>query len=448
MISIEFTRLHRALAIALLYLALLSSFGETWAFGRVALSPYLHHLLESINLTKETNATTWFQACLLVWCGYLASILARTEERQSRNGWWVVSWALFFMGMDEVASVHERTIPLFREMFHGGGLTYFTWVIPGAMLAGLLVSGLVFFSHLHLERPFGPITQGALLFFTGAIGLEMLSALLVDNQGHSQLPYFYVATVEEVFESAGALRMAQGLGQLLSEKPRSISPRPVILCGSFAALAAVLTVVGTVLELANYFDSESSRFMIELAQFSNITQERNLPTYLSSMGLLALAWAAWLLSRLESGGTRSPWAWLSAVFAFLSWDEIATFHERLEGLIRHSLGPLPGPLTRSWILVAPLLVILAYRAGKRVSDQFSEENRWRFLFGGFLFVLGTVGLKPLSGWLAAGQNYPVAFFFLAIFEDSLKFAGCALLLHSVFTRLNDQSNPVELKFVE
>ncbi len=429
--------------VIVLFVATVSMVGETLVFGGANTHPLAIEVLESLNLTKETNATTWLQALLLVWCGYLSSVLARTEDRHSRGGWWFVALVAFSMGLDEVASLHERTIPLFREIFRGEGLTLFTWVIPGSVLAIVLILGLIRFDSLQSGRPFGILTQGALLFFAGAIGLEMLSALLATNEGYRGLPYFYVSTLEEIFESAGALRFAQGLGQRLSEKPRSLVVSPAAISWSFGASALLVALAGAVLELANYYQGGASKFMVEVAQFLNITQERNLPTYLSYGGLLALAWASWLLSRATSD--RS-WTALSALFLFLSLDEIGTLHERLEGLINGAVS-LPTPLTRSWIFLVPIPLFVVYRWGRRAVQALDDEKRQTFYWGWLLFFGGTVFLKPITGWLHHGGG-PVAFFLLALIEDMLKLAGCAFLLNSVYGALKGACQPIKIRFEE
>lgn len=444
MISLSLSRLHRGLAILLALLGVLSVGGETWYHHSDGQSALAVTVLESLNLTKETNLTTWFQAGTLVWASFLCTLLAR---RQPKFGgpWWVTATLLFLMGLDEVASVHERTVPFFRLLLGGKGLFLFTWVVPGMAMALLMLVGLVRFAATLPRSSGRPMLEGTVIFFTGALGLEMLGGLLASGDGFKGLPYFYIATLEELFETAGVLRFLVGLVDQLGERPLTLSTSSRAGAVGYGVAGIGMALATVVLELGNHYQGSPSGFMVELAQFFNITQERNLATYLSSLALASIAWGCWIVSKV---GRDHSFAWkgLSGLTLFLSVDEIATLHERAEALILLEWNP-PVLLTRAWIVLAPLLLLPLLRWAWRCGESVPESSQPLWLLGWLGFLAGTVLLKPVSGWLAVQSGWQVSYFLLAVAEDALKIAGCCLLLWSVQDTVQQEKDPLTLTFV-
>ena len=207
---LEVSRFSSRLLILLLLATVASIVGETaflWWGGDYS---YLAPWLESFNLTRERNLTTFLQALAILWAGLLCFLTSYAGTEEWR-GWRVMSLVLTLMAMDEVGSLHERTIPYFRELFQASGLLLYSWVIPGSVVAFFLVVGLFVFTSKLSSTAATAMRQGALLFFFGAISLEMVAGPVAEPAGHNGLLYFFLSTMEELFETLGVLRFCFGV---------------------------------------------------------------------------------------------------------------------------------------------------------------------------------------------------------------------------------------------
>lgn len=169
------------------------------------------------NLNEESTVGTWVSTILLAVAavGFWANgrDVSRPADRAVWWGWRVGAAALGLMSMDEVAMIHERTSDVISEHVHTGGLLFFAWVIPGAIIAIGLVGGLVLFARRLERRTAVLLIAGGALFFIGAVGLEMVggaqtqSAITTTNEDADtfQDGRLYMATtaIEESLEFIG-----------------------------------------------------------------------------------------------------------------------------------------------------------------------------------------------------------------------------------------------------
>jgi len=82
------------------------------------------------------------------------------------------------------------------------GMFYFSWVIPGAVLVGV-VAVLYLRFVWSLARPTrAGFVATAVLFLGGALGMEMIGAWQASSHGMDSLTYALLATCEEFLEMA------------------------------------------------------------------------------------------------------------------------------------------------------------------------------------------------------------------------------------------------------
>jgi hypothetical protein len=127
-----------------------------------------------------------------------------------------------------------------------------------------------------------------------------------------------------------------------------------------------------------------------LRQIFDVDEEDTIPTWYSANALLVTAGLLYLISqrkRTDQDPWFRYWYGLTIGFVFLSLDEIAGFHETVNGLVEFS-WTIPGGI------VAALVGLLYLRFLWHLPVQI----RWRFIIAGAIFVGGAVGVEKYTDW--------------------------------------------------
>lgn len=189
--------------------------GYSYALGFVPL----------FNIGLEGNVPTFFATALLILNGLLFLLVSRLSgwRRWQSRGWLVLAAAFFFVGVDEFAMIHERLIEPVRALLGTGGLLYFAWVIPYAVLA-LALGGISLPLILGLGPGFAArFGAAAATFLGGAIGVEMLGGRYFEARGEAiDLTYRLYQTLEESLEFTGLLILVHTLLTLLARRASSL----------------------------------------------------------------------------------------------------------------------------------------------------------------------------------------------------------------------------------
>jgi len=204
----------RSLALVTAILALLG-LAVTLLASLVVLDPWLAEVQESLvrlfSLDGEANLPTWFSSALLLLCAGLATLNGRLAKARGDRARWLLIGALFLaLSADEAAIIHEMSIKPIRAAFDPGGLLYYGWVIPGAVL---VVVTAAYFSRFIVALPAATrnrLIGGAGIFVLGALVVESFSAYLDDHHGRG-LPYGFTTVVEETLEMTGLVVIIAGL---------------------------------------------------------------------------------------------------------------------------------------------------------------------------------------------------------------------------------------------
>ena len=129
-------------------------------------------------LDRESNLPTLFNYSLLIGIAALLALLAArafNEGSRWRRHWAGLAVIFLVLAYDEASSLHERLVPIIRQVVEAKGFLYFGWIIPGAIFA--LVIGLVYLRFvLALPRATAVLTIiGGALYVTGTLGVEAIS---------------------------------------------------------------------------------------------------------------------------------------------------------------------------------------------------------------------------------------------------------------------------------
>lgn len=162
---------------------------------------------------NENNLPTWWNAIMLMFGSLAAMVVAFIHGprvgtgRSPRAAWSIIAVLLLLMGLDEIASVHERLGRIADAALPDHGFTY-AWLAVGIPLALIVTVAAVFITRGIGGVPRRLILVGLLVLFTGAVGLETANDLLVrftDQQGPTHPDLFHVIYHgEELLELIGA----------------------------------------------------------------------------------------------------------------------------------------------------------------------------------------------------------------------------------------------------
>lgn len=217
-VRIRFIKSTLILAIPVTLLSFLS--GALWLaihFSTPENFERIHFWFYFFDVGREINVPTWFSAGLWILTGVVAGYIARKACR-FRKSWWLFASVCIFFSLDETLELHERLDLI------GGRIAQllpfevgFTWIIPGIVIASVLVLLLL---RLVLSLPpavrNGIIGAGATFVF-GAVVVETIGGNWIQTNGMTW-HFFAMVLVEETLEMAGVALCLAALLHLLEYK--------------------------------------------------------------------------------------------------------------------------------------------------------------------------------------------------------------------------------------
>jgi hypothetical protein len=190
------------------------------ATGHMAFNHPLH-LIFSFNL--ERNLPTFFSGCLLLLNALLFHAKAAVQRPMGREhlAWLLLACVFVFLAADELFAIHERLVRPVREAFGLGGFFYFSWVVVYGAAVLVFIALLLPFWLAMPKQPRVLYLASALVYLSGAIGMEMLGGRHLETNGGRNFTYFLMYTAEESLEIAGLLLLT--FTQLLAPQ-KSLQP--------------------------------------------------------------------------------------------------------------------------------------------------------------------------------------------------------------------------------
>lgn len=176
--------------------------------------------IDRINLDEEISIPTWFQSTLLLLAGLLAGLIAVLRSRAPggyARHWLFAGVVLVLLAGDEMIAIHEMLIDPMRDLLDvTGGIFYFAWIVPGAIVAvAFAATYLRFLEHLP-EQIRKLLVIAGVLYLTGVLGVEAIDGAYKSSHGGDALGYMLLTDLEEMFEMAGQLVLIYALLSYLS----------------------------------------------------------------------------------------------------------------------------------------------------------------------------------------------------------------------------------------
>jgi hypothetical protein len=159
-----------------------------------------------LNVAREGNVPTWYQASALLGCAGLLGIIAGVRRREANPfaaRWVLLSLVFVYLSLDEASAIHELSVRPLRVALGASGLLYYPWILVGA--GAVILLGIAYVRFLWaLPAPTRKLfIASAAIFLLGALGIEALGGMHAEQFGRDNFQYAVLTTVEEGFEMLG-----------------------------------------------------------------------------------------------------------------------------------------------------------------------------------------------------------------------------------------------------
>lgn len=146
-----------------------------------------------------------------------------------------------------------------------------------------------------------------------------------------------------------------------------------------------------------------SKVLFVIAKSVNFNTESNLPTLFNFSLLILSVLILFMISTIafyRNDPLKIYWLVLSVIFLLMSFDEAAQLHEKLNDVVR-SIIPVSGLLYYAWVVPVGIFVIIFGLSYVSFLKRLPLEISGMIILGGFLYILGAIGLEMIAGNLAS-----------------------------------------------
>ena len=163
-------------------------------------------LVKLLNVNLEANLPTYFSALVLLGNAILLAFIAYGSKVIGEKFWhWIGLSAIFvFISLDEMIQIHEQLRAPMEALFSTSGLLYFAWFIPYIAITILIAIAYFKFIMRLPKRILRLFILSAVIFVSGAVGMEMFGGMHAEVNGEKTLTYALMYSFEEFLEMSGA----------------------------------------------------------------------------------------------------------------------------------------------------------------------------------------------------------------------------------------------------
>lgn len=400
-------------------------------------------------LDRELSVPTWWASMSWLLAAARAALVAQRAGPHRRR-WAVLATAFCLLSVEELAAPYEELSLPYREALAFQGALSYVWILPYLVL-GAACAAVVWPAVRALPaRRQRPLVGAGLVFIAGAVGVELVAAVLARRGLAESLAYESATTVEELFELAGvALFITALLGCLadpVAGAPATVDAtrlRRWFLWSTVPAVAllALLHVGSVAVTFGDAVAASAGRGAFA-RQFS-MNEEMNLSTWVNA-GLLGMAALSLALLGRHAAVTRAPfvrqWYGLAGVFAFVSLDESTSLHEALITPVREGLS-LSGVLTYAWVVPYSVLCVVGAVVIWPWLRALPRRTAAVAVLAGAVFVGGAVGGELLQGGLfSAGLRDSPGYVLAAMAEEVMEMTGVILFVAALLRLLSRRTS--------
>ena len=164
--------------------------------------------IELVDFDYEGNLPAFYSALALFIATCLLALIsrkARQDQAPYKNHWMMLTLIFLWLMLDEALGLHEELGDFVEslQLFKAEGYLYFAWVVPYGMLLSVFFFAYLKFTLALPSRTRSLFITSGLIFITGAVGIETLSAREADLHGSTSIMYSVLYTIEELCEMLG-----------------------------------------------------------------------------------------------------------------------------------------------------------------------------------------------------------------------------------------------------
>jgi len=188
--------------------------------------------------------------------------------------------------------------------------------------------------------------------------------------------------------------------------------------------------IHVILQIWHY---EFERLPWLLRQIFDVDEEDTIPTWYSANALLLTSGLLYLISQRKKTD-QDPWFryWygLTIGFVFLSLDEIAGFHETVNGLVEFS-----------WTIPGGILAAIIGLLYLRFLWHLPAQTRLLFVIAGAIFVGGAVGVENYTDWYEDEDLLnTLAYNLWTAVEEGMEMGSIVLFIHALLKYMNQEKS--------
>lgn len=155
-----------------------------------------------------------------------------------------------------------------------------------------------------------------------------------------------------------------------------------------------------------------------------LAEENNPSTWLTAALLLAVAATLFLFSINFQPGQKRAWQLLGVLMVALSFDEVATVHERLD-----DFSDTSGLLTYAWVVPALVAVCVVTALTLPLIRRLAADLRRGLVMAAALYASGGIGIEAIAGWWDSNHGASNATYHLiSTLEENMELGGVVLAL--------------------
>jgi len=183
----------------------------------------LRYITEYVDLDIEKNIPSLYSGFALLVSSLLFFCISSLEGK-NRRYWLGLAAVFLFLSLDEAFVLHERlgdyTANYIKStgILEVSGLLYFPWIIPYSIL--MIVLALLYFRFI-LRLPHKTtvlLILSAIIFLSGAAGLDMLGGREAELHGCYTVTYVVLFTIEEFLEMIGVVLLIYTLLDYIEQR--------------------------------------------------------------------------------------------------------------------------------------------------------------------------------------------------------------------------------------
>lgn len=200
----------------------------------------------------------------------------------------------------------------------------------------------------------------------------------------------------------------------------------------FSGTAILLITMHIILQSVRFWTGDD--FLMGLLAAFSLGAENNFPTYFATFSLLM---CSALLAGIAAGEkTRDGyrpfyWAAMSAIFLFLSMDEMMSIHERLIEPVRGLIGET-DVFHYAWVIPYGVFLLFFIAAFSKFLLELPRRTALLFILAGALYVAGAIGFEMMSGYhYSRFGTKEIIYVGLQTMEEILEISGTILFLYAL-----------------